>query len=389
MNYEIKIMRSIEEIEHFRNAWEKLQWHPDGDIDRFLMLLKARKEILRPHVLCLLQNGIPLTMIIGRIEKVQLSIKFGYKSLLKPNVRSLTVGCGGIIGETPENICSQIISELCKSLAGHECDILFLQAVRTDTSFYECVKSQPKYICRDHHPVPSTHWRIILPSTYEEYLNIFSKKRKHNIKTEANRIKKNFGDNCIIKCYREEKDIDVIIKDQEEIASKTYHRALGVGFVANDGTKKWYQNGLSRGLYRSYILYINESPKAFFDGVRYGDTVYLANTGYDSEYEYYHLGTFLLLHIVKNLCGEEGVKAIDFGLGDAKYKSFVCNDSWQEADIYICAPTLRSIAINTIRLFTAVANQWSKDVLKRYDLEVKIKNLWRGKLLRKYFNLLP
>jgi hypothetical protein len=55
--YSIKILRSIEDIESFREEWEKLQWHSHTDIDFYKLILTSRKEILAPHVLVIL--GIP------------------------------------------------------------------------------------------------------------------------------------------------------------------------------------------------------------------------------------------------------------------------------------------------------------------------------------------
>ena len=40
-SYTIKVARSIEEVEQYRNFWEKMQWHPNADMDYYLTVIKT------------------------------------------------------------------------------------------------------------------------------------------------------------------------------------------------------------------------------------------------------------------------------------------------------------------------------------------------------------
>jgi hypothetical protein len=378
--YKIKTARNIAEVEELRTIWEKLQWHPDGDIDRYLMLMTSRKEFLRPHILCLFKDGSPTALVVGRIENLKLNMKFGYLSLFRPTARSFTVGYGGFLGEISEIESKLIMSELSSLLASGENDVIFLQALRIGSNIWSVAKERQQTMFRDDDP-PISHWRLVFPTTYQEYLDGLSKQTRARLRKEANRIQKKFGDTLSVQCYKKINDLDTIIRDQETIAQKTYHRGLGVGFISDDKTRKRLTAGLERGFYRSYIIYIDKKPASFLDGTSYHKTFFGGTTGYDPEYEYYHFGTFILVKIIENLI-EEGFEAMDFGLGDSEYKRIYCNESWQETDFYIFAPTIKGKIISGIRSFIMNTDQWSRKLLRKYDLEGKMKKMWRNKLAK-------
>ena len=76
----INVARTIEEVEQLRNYWEKLQRHPNADIDNYLTVVKTLKEIIRPHVIFLSKDGVPTSIMIGRIENYPFECKVGYKT---------------------------------------------------------------------------------------------------------------------------------------------------------------------------------------------------------------------------------------------------------------------------------------------------------------------
>jgi len=157
---------------------------------------------------------------------------------------------------------------------------------------------------------------------------------------------------------------------------------LGVGFVDNKATRDRIYAALERCIYRSYIFYIDRQAVAFLDGLAYKGTFFGGTTGYDPKYEHYHIGTFLLMSIIEDLCKDRSVKAMDFGLGDAEYKRIYCNECWQEGDIYLFAPNLRDIGINLLRTSLRIAEMSCRKVAKTIGMEGKIKQLWRGIVAR-------
>jgi hypothetical protein len=74
---------------------------------------------------------------------------------------------------------------------------------------------------------------------------------------------------------------------------------------------------LERGSCRAYILYIEGIPRAFWNDVAYGKTFFTGATGTDPDFSEHRLGTFLLTKAFEDLCQNDRVEQVDFGLGDA------------------------------------------------------------------------
>src|SRR5215471_17817209 len=58
--YFVRTLTTVQEVESIRPIWSRLQTQPDGDIDSFLLTLRLRREVLRPHVLLVYERGEPI-----------------------------------------------------------------------------------------------------------------------------------------------------------------------------------------------------------------------------------------------------------------------------------------------------------------------------------------
>ena len=82
----------------------------------------------------------------------------------------------------------------------------------------------------------------------------------------------------------------------------------------------------------AYVLYVADAPCAYWIGNRYQNVFYGDFVGYDSSYGKYAPGKFLMLKAIEDFC-QEGIREIDFGLGDATYKQGFGDSQWEEARI--------------------------------------------------------
>lgn len=385
--YYVKKAITRDEVEKMRETWQEMQWHPDGDIDRYLSMIAARKEIVRPYIISVFFGNEIKTILVGRVEDIPFPIKMGYSIVYKPFVRSITFGYGGILGKETKEICQLIITQLDNALKRKEGDIVYFQAVNEESPFYEIFKEIPRGLFRKQASLLKSHWKLEFLGTFDDYFRNLSKQTRKRLKREENRIDREFGQHMALKYYHSKDEIDIIMKDQEFIARKTYHRGLDVGFVYNSRTRERYLSALERGLCRSYILYINREPVAFLDGLEYGGTFYGGTTGYDPKYKQYHVGTYLLIKIFEHLTKNGNVKAMDFGLGDAEYKRIYCNESWKEADVFMFAPTLKGIWIYSIRICFELLGALGRKTFEVIGIEGKMKRLWRNLLTEKRKNI--
>jgi hypothetical protein len=378
--YSIHVARSVEQVEEIRCFWEKMQQHPHADIDFYLALLAARREILRPHVILLALNGRVISLLIGRIENIPFACKIGYKIVAQPPVRSLTIVYGGILGDPSRASCAVLLAELMNTLARGEAEIVFMNHLAMDGLMYRSATTMPGFLCRDHACVPNDHWRISLAGSYDKFCATLSKNTKHNLRRYSQRLRTRLDERLKIKCYRHAGDMEQIVRESETVSRKTYQRGLGAGFVENGETLRRLALGLQRRRFRAYILYDGDQPCAFWNGIEHGKVFYTGTTGYDPAYEECRPGAFLLNHMIEDFCREGKIEAIDFGFGDAQYKRSFGDQNWREASVCIFPFTARGLRLSVLRTATVALTQMAKYLLQRWRVLQKIKWLWRKRL---------
>jgi hypothetical protein len=378
----VKVARSVDEVKSLASAWEKLQWHPNAAFQYFLQLLESDGGIERPHVVALFEDESPKAILAGRVETFPLRIKVGYKRVCEPLVRSVSINYGGVMGDVAPPYCDALIQELTDCVRQKEVDIVFMNHLRVDSALYQAAIKVPGFMCRDHFPSYTVHWQMVLPSNIDEVYQALSGKRRHELRRRERQFLKDFSGEVKIDVLDNNANIAEILNHIEAVASKTYHRSLGVGFV-NDARTRQRVLALSRlGWLRSYILYVGGNPCAFWIGTRFGSTFYLDYTGYDPSYKAYEPGVFLFMKMVENLC-EIGIKEVDFGFGDAFYKQRFGNKSWEEASVYIFSPTLRGLALNSMKTVSAAVSEVASTILGKIKVLDKVKRTWRNGLREK------
>jgi hypothetical protein len=376
--YAITVAKTHDEVEALRPVWEELQFHPNTDIDAFLALVKARKEVIHPYVF-FLSKGTSKTLVVGRLEEIRIGFSVGYLSF-KLRARCLAIMHGGVLGDQSYENCLEIISQLCKALSDESADIVFINLFPVDSPLCSLGKARPNFFMRDHFSALSQHWQIALPESYEAFLKTISKTRRADLRNYSNRLAKAYGEKLSIKCFDREDSADALITDLDTVASKTYQRGVGSGFTNTPETRSRYKLALSKGWFRAYIMYLEEKPIAFWTGSQYRGTFFLEATAFDPDYKYYRPGTVLLMKAIELSYQDKSLEAIDFGFGDADYKQIYCNRSWQEASVYIFAFTPRGAMINCVHSLAALADSLGKRILARFNYVNHIKKLWRERL---------
>jgi hypothetical protein len=192
-------------------------------------------------------------------------------------------------------------------------------------------------------------------------------------------LEKDFPGKVKIQYFTNEDSINQLCTDVESIASHTYQRGLGAGFVDNQENRARMTLSAKNNWLKAYVLYIEDKPCAFWIATHYNKSVHLNFTGYDSQYEKYEPGTVLFTKMVEDFC-RDGIKEMDFGFGDAKYKSRFGDSNWKEASIYIFSPSLKSVVINLIRTLSSTISRFSYKLLEKTSLLEFIKKRWRKRL---------
>jgi len=378
---EVRVLRSIAEIEGVRSTWLSWQGVPNSDLDFYLTVITARPEFVRPHVIVLYRDNSPVAMLIGRVERRGLDLRLGYVKLFSPKVTMLAFGYGGFLGSAASDGSDLMIRAVAKCLRDGEANVAFFNHLRADSALYYRIVTHPGLLTHDFFPSLQPHWRLLLPNSTDGLHSGMGRNTRKNHRSQANRLLKAFSGKVRIQCFRAISELDRMIEDIEKIAVGTYQRSLGVGFVNSSEMRRHVYFEAEHGRFRGYILYVDEEPCAFWTGIVYAGTFHGELTGYDPKYADYSPGTFLTMRTLEDFCGkdrDDQITACDFGLGDATYKRSLANQEWLDAAVYLFAPNLRGVSINLVRTPFMAIGAASRRLLGETKLLSRTKTAWRN-----------
>ena len=206
---------------------------------------------------------------------------------------------------------------------------------------------------------------------------------RSNIRRTAKKLAKKYDGQLDVKTFTKEDELEEMMKAIDQVAKKTYQRALGVGLANDPQGHKLAKLAMKKKWLRVYLLNIQGTPRAFWPGNLYGDTFHIGIPGYDPQFHADRIGFYLLVKAIEELCTFDNVNHIDFGFGDAQYKRSFATDVWDEESVYIFAPTLKGAALNLYRTATSWLNTKLRALLDRMRLLDSIKRRWRSQLSHK------
>jgi len=375
--------RTISEFEEIRDAWIKMQQHPNSDIDQYLIMTKSLPGVLRPHVVMVHRNGQPEAILVGRLEKTRINLRLGYRNVLSPQVRSLTFIYGGLLGRLSHEGAEILAHAILTALNGKEADVAFFNHLRAGSPLYDALRRQLRFLSRDYFPMLQEHRAMTVPGSADEFWHRLSPKVRKNQRWQAKKLLNDHGGDVQVRCFRKPGELNPMIRDVEQVAAKTYQRGLGVGFADNEITRSQLKLKAEKGWLRTYVLYVAGRPCAFWLGTLYCGTFHSDSMGYDPEFSKYSPGMYLIIRIIEGFCERESaaeISAIDFGLGDAQYKEMLGDIHWNDVSFYVFARSSRGVALNVLRTPVALVDQTSKSVLQKTQLIQRVKTAWRNRV---------
>jgi Acetyltransferase (GNAT) domain len=378
----IEVFRDLKDIQRIKTEWVALQRHPNCDFDFYSGVVSSTDSILRPHVIVISRGGSPVTMLVGRIDRGTVDFNIGYKKIFGFAAKNLTFLHGGFVGEKSPEISRVLVDSISESLRSGEADVCYFNHLRMDEDIFSQllkITDRQGYIARF---AQRKHRGTSLASSGEGYLKKLTSKERNNQKRRAKRITEEFPNNRI-QCYQDPADFDRAVADIDQVAQKTYQRALGVAFSNTPEARRRLRNEMDRGWFRGYVLYLNDQPAAFWLGTAFGDTFYSGFTGYDPAFSKLAPGMYLLLKALELLCESNSdgrLTQADFGLGDAEWKIIIGDQEWEDAPLSIFAPNAKGRLLRRTRGAAEAFDATAKRLLTRFQLLAKVKRLWRREL---------
>jgi len=374
---EARVLKSPAEIEEIRGVWTGWQSQPNVDLDFYLLINQQRKQVLRPHVILVLCGGKPKAMAVGRLEQGSVDIKFGYKSIANFPVVMLHVIHGGLLGEQTPEVAEAILASLKQSLRSGEAEVLTFSAMPVESEIAKLLPDKVSFLCRNHFEEKRLHWKMALGGTVDESYARLSRDHRQQLRRKAKAFERDFPGGLAVRCFREVGEIEQMTAEVEEIAKKTYQRGLGAGFIDNEENRKRVELEARQGRLRMYVLYVKAKPCAYWWGTSYNNIYHSAALGFDTEYGKYSPGTYLMTKVLEDLC-KQGVKELDFGLGDARYKQQFGNEHWCETTISVFAARPRLIAMNLVKTLNGGLMAGALAIARRFNVVDIIKRRWRN-----------
>ena len=359
-------------------AWS----HPDPDPEFFATVVGSLPGVVRPHVVRVARPGREPLVIVARLEDIRLETKAGYRTVLRPRLRCLTVVNGGVEGVETAEDAAAALALLRSALSGGEADVLRFLGLPTDSPLYRAATTIPPWLCRDHAAVPRPHWRVSVPDTLEDFLGARSRNTRQNVNRYRKRFEKEYGGRLELRRYGAgfDEDLERLCADLETVAAKSYQRGLGVGFTGDELQRRLMELGLRRGRYLAWVLDIDGTPRAFWDGTIHADTFFIGSPGYDPDFARHRIGTWLQMRMMEDLCARDDVRALDYGMGDAQYKQSYGDECWMDAVVHVFAATPRGLRANAGRTAVTSATRTARRALARMGAEDRVKRIWRGRL---------
>lgn len=372
--FELRVVRDFEDLESLRPSWERFQAHPNTDIDFYKLIMKSRPEILRPHVVQVSENGVPIGLVVGRIERSAYHVRLGYKQLVSPELKKLIIPFGGIMGKFSPQSIRRVTAELFSEIRRNEAELILFSHLRTDTAAFQTVAVTGPWYCREAAHHRQLHWRFTLPRTVDEFLAEHYWPRRL-----PRRLEKKHPGKVRFVAFQSSDEIDKLCKDSELIAAKTYQRGLGAGFFDHSEMRERLNLAAEKGWLCGFILYVEEVPWAFWIGTLYQGVFHSDFTGYDPAFSKDEPGTTVFSLMVQHLI-RNGITTMDFGLGDSFYKKRFGNESWEESSVTIFAPTVKGCLLNAAATCSVAFSNATRKLLENTQLVSKVKTIWRRRI---------
>jgi hypothetical protein len=345
----VEIARTFAELERLRPAWETLRWgREEAAYPYYVARLRTRPGVSGPFAAVIGGADGPVGGLAGRIESRRLATAIGYRNVYAPAVQAVEVVDGGLVADDP-TAREALVGVVADALAGGGIDVVSLPALEVGSALATAFGSLGGPL--GHQPLiaPWTHRRLVLPASFDEFLASRSQETRYGTRRSARRLQAELGDRIGVATLRTLGDLEPLVRDLDVVAQTTYQRRLGAGFADTPEQRALARIGLEQGWVRAYVLYLDARPIAYWLCSVYDRTILLRTGGYDPAYEAHAVGIYLLMRLIEDACADPGLDVLDFGPGDARYKRQFSNESRQESNIVLFAPTLRARRINAVR----------------------------------------
>jgi CelD/BcsL family acetyltransferase involved in cellulose biosynthesis len=354
-NATVRVLETEAEVERHRGLWEALEVrNVAADVDWLLAWCRLAPETERPHVLVVEEDGEDVGLAVGRIERVRRPLHVRGRKVMTTAARRLIVAHEGVVGSAADRHAALVMQAWWQALRDGEADAVS-HRLEADSPLHVAARAHDSFWQHSRMERPLTRFLLRLPEDFAAFMSARSSDSRRKLRNADKRRRERFGVDPVIRCYRDPDDHALIIRELEDISTRSSKHAEGRGFRSDEHIHGMLRLALERGWYRVWIMYAGDKPIAWCDGELYRGTFYTADgigtTGYDGSPEYrdLSLGTAVMLGMFEGLCAEPDAEVIDFAAGPWEYKRRWSNESVDEVQFVLYAPRPWPMAISLAR----------------------------------------
>jgi Acetyltransferase (GNAT) domain len=333
-----------------------------------------------PFFVQVARDGEPCLLMVGQLVRERLRWRLGYGITLASRARTILVRRGGLLGDVTRPALEFLREYLDELLRRGGADAIHLRDLPSGSGVADVFASYSHWLWRDRSPATTTNWRLRVPASFDEWQNANSRREREDTKRYDKRIRRDVGDAVRVEIVRQLADVDRAAEVADQIARKTYQRGIGAGFRDSAPVRARWRAGASEGALDVRLLWFGDQPVAYTCGFVFEGTLWLEHLGYDPAFRRFRPGMFLLLRLIEDLAGRGDVHTIDFGIGDADYKRRLCDQHSEVVSVYVFAPTLRGLWLNSLRATASGLGRVSRACLGRLGLLPWVRTSWRRSL---------
>ena len=349
-------------------------WFRMRPLTGFLFVSEQLGDNITPVVFLIEDADGMAGIVMGRISVRRTLCRVGYLRIPTPKLKTLDIVYGGMCTKEDEDI-PNLVDELLTYARGNQIRQLNFNHLSTEIGDLLPVgKSYEK---------PSRHWAMIFNGdSSDEIIDSCPKKLRQNIRRWKRKLNAETNGEIEMRVFSSMDLLDEFIEIAGNIAGATYHASVNAHISGTDITSKLWKQEALKNRFIGFVLLCNGEPVAFRAGIIYRTTLYAYGTAYLPAWRSFSPGMFLLFESIKEL-SKRGVEQIDFGFGDAEYKSNVANNFWYEASYQIYAYTPLSLVARGMVSLTSFASTVLDKFAHRLGAWQSIRRKWRDRLARK------
>ena len=367
--FTIDVLRTVAGLAPYRGFIDCHAVTRDAVYEAFLFNLKADPGT-RPHVIVVSEGATPRAMLIGKRVRQRLDLGLAPLSRRMPRLDTLAFVHGGWLGNGGATEAATAVRSLLQSLRGGEAMLAAFDRLPVDGALYAALRRRPGGLSTD--AVPHIETRTVCElRPGKAFLDTLSKRERSHQRQRARTIAAEFGGDLRIASFTAPEEVDMLMRDAEAVAKRSYLRGMGRGFFHDEATRAGLAFEARQGWMRGYVVYGAGKPIAFWLLSQVKRMLYSNALAYDPAFAKHSPGMYLMMQVMEGIAAAlpaSGAATIDFGRGVFGYKDRLGNRQWDEASMAIFAPTIPGALLNLLRTPIAAGNRAVKAAVARNSL---------------------